>query len=49
MKMQQPVVAKDAQVARPKYEKPRIQEMSEKQVLSTFQITQAMSTWWSSC
>ena len=31
---------------RPRYEKPRIQVMSEKDVLNSFQITQSMSVWW---
>ncbi len=31
---------------RPRYEKPRIQPMSEQEILNTFQITQAMATWW---
>jgi len=31
---------------RPTYEPPRIQEMSEREILNTFQVTQAMQTWW---
>ena len=31
---------------RPQYEPPRIQAMSEKEILSTFQITQSMGSWW---
>jgi hypothetical protein len=31
---------------RPTYERPRIQEMSEREILNTFQVTQAMQTWW---
>ena len=31
---------------RPAYERPRIQEMSEREILNTFQVTQAMQTWW---
>jgi hypothetical protein len=31
---------------KPTYESPRIQVMSEREILNTFQITQAMSTWW---
>ena len=34
---------------RPAYETPRIQVMSEREILNTFQITQAMTTWWTSC
>lgn len=34
---------------RPAYETPRIQVMSERDILNTFQITQAMTTWWTSC
>ncbi|HEY6843046.1 MAG TPA: hypothetical protein VI391_02685 [Thermoanaerobaculia bacterium] len=30
----------------PRYEAPRIQVLSEKDILSTFQITQSMNTWW---
>jgi len=28
------------------YVTPRVQVMSEKDILNTFQITQAMQTWW---
>ena len=31
---------------RPRYETPRIQAMSEKDILNTFQITQSMGAWW---
>ena len=31
---------------RPHYETPRIQAMSEKDILSSFQITQSMGSWW---
>jgi hypothetical protein len=31
---------------RPHYETPRIQAMSEKDILSSFQITQSMGAWW---
>lgn len=31
---------------RPRYEAPRIQAMTEREILNTFQITQSMSTWW---
>ena len=30
----------------PRYEKPRIQAMSEKEILNSFQITQSMGVWW---
>jgi hypothetical protein len=30
----------------PRYETPRIQAMSEKDILSSFQITQSMGMWW---
>jgi hypothetical protein len=33
-------------VERPQYEPPRIQVMTEREILSTFQITQSMNTWW---
>lgn len=31
---------------RPGYVPPRVQVMSERDILNTFQITQAMQTWW---
>jgi len=31
---------------RPAYVTPRVQVMSERDVLNTFQVTQAMQTWW---
>lgn len=31
---------------RPRYEAPRVQVMSEKEILNTFQITQSMMGWW---
>ena len=31
---------------RRRYETPRIQAMSEKDILNTFQITQSMGSWW---
>jgi hypothetical protein len=31
---------------RPRYEPPRIQVMTEREILNTFQITQSMATWW---
>jgi hypothetical protein len=32
--------------ALPRYEAPRIQAMSEKEILNSFQITQSMGVWW---
>ena len=34
---------------KPAYEKPRVQVLSERDILNTFQITQAMATWWGAC
>lgn len=31
---------------RPRYEAPRLQVMTEKEILNTFQITQSMAGWW---
>jgi hypothetical protein len=31
---------------RPRYEAPRIQAMSEQDILKSFQITQSMMGWW---
>jgi hypothetical protein len=39
----------NASAKRPVYEKPRVQVMSEREILNTFQITQAMATWWAAC
>lgn len=33
----------------PEYETPKIEVMTEREVLNTFQITQAMQTWWGGC
>jgi len=30
----------------PRYEPPRIQAMTERDILNTFQITQSMASWW---
>ena len=30
----------------PRYEAPKIQAMSEKEILNSFQITQSMAGWW---
>ena len=30
----------------PRYETPRIQQMSEEDILKSFQITQSMGAWW---
>jgi hypothetical protein len=34
---------------RPTYEPPKIQVMTEREILNTFQVTQAMVTWWVAC
>jgi hypothetical protein len=31
------------------YEPPSIRAISEKEILETFQITQAMASWWGAC
>jgi hypothetical protein len=31
---------------RPQYEAPRMQQMSEREILNSFQITQSMAGWW---
>ena len=38
--------AVDRQEERPAYVTPLIQAMSEKDILTKFQITQSMGTWW---
>ncbi len=32
--------------SRPTYERPAVRVMTETEILNTFQITQAMGTWW---
>lgn len=44
--MEQTVERNEKNEARPVYEKPRVEEMSERDILNTFQVTQAMQTWW---
>jgi hypothetical protein len=39
---------KKSEESRPKYETPRVQQMSERDILNQFQVTQAMATWWTS-
>ena len=34
---------------RPQYETPRVRVMTEKEILNSFQVTQAMGTWWATC
>ena len=31
---------------RPAYERPRMQQMSEREIMNSFQITQSMGGWW---
>ena len=31
---------------RPRYEAPRVQVMTEREILNTFQLTQSMMGWW---
>ena len=31
---------------RPRYEAPRMQQISEREILNSFQITQSMAGWW---
>lgn len=38
--------AAPAPAEKPSYEPPRIQVMTEREILTTFQITQSMSSWW---
>jgi hypothetical protein len=40
------VEASTATAERPRYEAPRIQVMSERDILNTFQLTQSMAGWW---
>jgi len=35
-----------APAEKPSYEPPRIQVMTEREILATFQITQSMAAWW---
>ena len=47
--MNKSVDVKDVEVRAqtlPRYEAPKIQAMSEKEILNSFQITQSMGVWW---
>lgn len=47
MEMTHPVAPTvEPKVERPKYETPRLQALTEKEILNTFQITQSMCGWW---
>ncbi len=36
----------ETQVERPQYETPSVRIMTEDEILRSFQVTQAMATWW---
>jgi hypothetical protein len=36
----------EVKVERPRYETPRLQALTEQEILKTFQITQSMAAWW---
>jgi len=38
--------ARRVEKARPQYQPPHIQVMEEKDILTSFQITQSMGAWW---
>lgn len=46
--MSEQITAPDTAKAQelPLYEPPRLQVMSEREILNTFQITQSMNSWW---
>ncbi len=44
--MNELVIAPEVETEAPVYEPPRLQVMSEREILNTFQITQSMNTWW---
>jgi hypothetical protein len=46
MTTQQTETQVQSKAERPRYETPRIQAMSEKDILNSFQITQSMGGWW---
>jgi len=39
-------LAPETLVERPQYETPSVRIMTEEEILKSFQITQAMGTWW---
>ena len=43
------VTVANQETTRPAYETPKIQVMTEREILNTFQVTQAMVTWWAAC
>jgi hypothetical protein len=46
MTTQQTETQVQGKTERPRYETPKIQAMSEKDILNSFQITQSMGGWW---
>jgi len=36
----------DKKQDRPQYQPPRMQQMSEREIMNSFQITQSMGGWW---
>lgn len=42
-------MAEQKLVSQPRYETPQIRVMTEKEILNSFQVTQAMATWWVAC
>jgi hypothetical protein len=46
MNTQQNETEEQGKSERPRYETPRIQAMSEEDILNSFQITQSMGVWW---
>jgi hypothetical protein len=38
-----------ALASKPQYQTPQIRVMTEKEILNSFQVTQAMATWWGVC
>jgi hypothetical protein len=44
--MNEPSPVMEQSLELPVYEPPRLQVMTEREILNTFQITQSMNTWW---
>jgi hypothetical protein len=42
-------MAEQALANKPQYQTPQIRVMTEQEILNSFQVTQAMATWWATC
>lgn len=44
--MRSETISEETHVERPSYETPSVRVMTEEEILKSFQVTQAMNSWW---